>query len=174
MVEVFINTGCYFFFPFCCFIHKSHSSLCGGELGDGLGALGHGVLGELTGERQAHGGLDLAGGEGGLLVVAAELGGLTHNLVKDVIDEGVHDHHALLGDASLGVHLLQDLVDVGVEGLGALALLGLLGASGGGLCCLCGLLGGSCLGHLRGEFVGRERERRLRSKKYRREVGLGT
>ena len=44
----------------------------GGELGDGLGALGDGVLGELTGEEEAHGGLDLAGGEGGLLVVAGE------------------------------------------------------------------------------------------------------
>ena len=36
------------------------------ELGDGLGALGHGVLGQLSGEHEAHGGLDLAGREGGL------------------------------------------------------------------------------------------------------------
>ena len=35
--------------------------LGGGELGHGLGALGHGVLGELAGEDQAHRGLDLAG-----------------------------------------------------------------------------------------------------------------
>ena len=33
--------------------------LVGGELGHGLGALGDGVLGELTGEDEAHGGLDL-------------------------------------------------------------------------------------------------------------------
>eukprot|EP00959_Pyramimonas_sp_CCMP1952_P102863 2151202-Pyramimonas_sp.AAC.2 len=33
----------------------------GGELGHGLGTLGHGVLGKLTGEHQAHGGLDLTG-----------------------------------------------------------------------------------------------------------------
>ena len=33
---------------------------------DGLGALRHGVLGQLTGEDEAHGGLNLAGGQGGL------------------------------------------------------------------------------------------------------------
>ena len=38
--------------------------LGGGVLGDSLGALGDGVLGELTGEEEADGGLDLAGGEG--------------------------------------------------------------------------------------------------------------
>ena len=47
--------------------------LGGGELGHGLGALRDGVLGQLSGEDQAHGGLDLAGGEGGLLVDASEL-----------------------------------------------------------------------------------------------------
>ena len=34
------------------------------------------MLGELTGEQQAHGGLDLAGGDGGLLVVVGQAGGL--------------------------------------------------------------------------------------------------
>ena len=36
-----------------------------GVLGDGLGALGHGVLGQLPGQQEAHGGLDLPGGDGG-------------------------------------------------------------------------------------------------------------
>ena len=44
------------------------------ELGDGLGALGDGVLGELSGEEKTDGGLDLTGGEGVLLVVANETG----------------------------------------------------------------------------------------------------
>ena len=50
------------------------SSRSGAELGDSLGALGDGVLGELTGEEEADGSLDLAGGEGVLLVVADETG----------------------------------------------------------------------------------------------------
>ncbi len=45
------------------------SSLCPplfgtGVLGHGLGALGHGVLCQLTGEQKADGGLDLPGGDG--------------------------------------------------------------------------------------------------------------
>ena len=101
----------------------------GAELGDGLGALSDGVLGELTGEEEADGGLDLAGGEGVLLVVADEAGRLGGDLLEDVVDEGVHDAHGLLGDAGLGVHLLEDTVDVDREGLGSLSLWG--GLSGG-------------------------------------------
>ena len=123
--------------------------LGGGELGDGLGALGDGVLGELSGEHEADGGLDLPGGEGGLLVVLGELAGLSGDALEDVVDEGVHDGHALLGDASVGVDLLEHLVDV--RGVGLDALLVLLGSSllGG----LGGFLGGS-LGHFAEE--GRE------------------
>lgn len=56
----------------------------GGVLGDGLGALRHGVLGELTGKDEADGGLDLAGGDGGLLVVGGKLGGLSCDALEDV------------------------------------------------------------------------------------------
>ena len=121
--------------------------LVGGELGNGLGALGDGVLGELTGEDEADGGLDLPGGDGGLLVVTGELGSLGGDLLEDVVDEGVHDGHGLGGDAGVGVHLLEDLVDVDLVGLGlglgllaAGALDGLLsGLLGGrlGYCCSC-------------------------------------
>ena len=76
------------------------------------------MLGELTGEDEAHGGLDLPGGDGGLLVVAGELGSLGGDLLEDVVDEGVHDGHGLGGDAGVGVHLLEDLVDVDLVGLG--------------------------------------------------------
>jgi len=55
-----------------------------GVLGDGLGALGDGVLGKLTGEDEADGGLDLAGRDGGLLVVGGKLGGLSCDALEDV------------------------------------------------------------------------------------------
>ena len=97
-------------------------SCSGAELGDGLGALSDGVLGELTGEEKADGGLDLAGGESVLLVVADETGGLAGDLLEDIVDEGVHDAHGSLADASLWVHLLEDTVDVDREGLGSLLL----------------------------------------------------
>ena len=109
--------------------------LGGGELGDGLGTLGDGVLGELTGEHEADGGLDLPGGEGGLLVVGGQLARLAGDALEDVVDERVHDRHALLGDARVGVHLLEHAVDVRRVRLGAGLLLlaagGLLGRLGG-------------------------------------------
>ena len=100
------------------------------------------MLGELSGEHEADGGLDLAGRKGGLLVVLGELAGLSGDALEDVVDEGVHDGHALLGDASVGVDLLEHLVDVRRVRLDALLVL--LGSSllGG----LGGFLGGS-LGH---------------------------
>jgi hypothetical protein len=75
------------------------------------------VLGELAGEDEAHRGLDLAGGDGGLLVVARELGGLAGELLEDVVDERVHDGHGLGGNADVRVHLLQHLEDVDLVGL---------------------------------------------------------
>ena len=91
------------------------------------------MLGELTGEEEADGGLDLAGGEGVLLVVADEAGGLRGDLLEDIVDERVHDAHGSLGDAGLGVHLLEDTVDVDGEGLGSTSLGGsLLGGTCGG------------------------------------------
>ena len=94
-------------------------NLLGGVLGDSLGAFRHGVLGQLSREHEADGGLDLAGRQSGLLVVAAQFASLASDALEDVVDEGVHDGHGLLGDASVGVNLLQHLVDVGGVGLDA-------------------------------------------------------
>ena len=47
-----------------------------GVLGDSLGALRDGVLGELTREEEPDSGLDLAGGDGGPLVVVSQTAGL--------------------------------------------------------------------------------------------------
>ena len=62
-------------------------SLCRGEFGHGLGALRDGVLGKLTGKNKAHGGLNLAARQGGLVVVGAEFACLSCNLSKDIVDE---------------------------------------------------------------------------------------
>jgi len=91
-----------------------------GVLGDGLGSLGNGVLGELSWEEESDSGLDLSGGESVLLVVSHKSGGLVGDLLEDVVDEGVHDGHGSLGDSGLGVNLLQDSVDVDGESLGSL------------------------------------------------------
>ena len=58
-----------------------------------------------------------------LLVVSNELGGLSGNLLEDVVDERVHDAHGSLGDSSLWVDLLEDSVDVDGEGFNSLLLL---------------------------------------------------
>ena len=63
-----------------CSKKKAEETLGRGELGHGLGALRDGVLGELSREDQAHGGLDLPRGDRRLLVVARELGGLGGDL----------------------------------------------------------------------------------------------
>ena len=102
-------------------------------LGDGLGALGDGVLGELTGEDQADGRLDLARREGALLVVAHELARLDGDALEGVVDERVHDRHGLGRDARVRVHLLQDAEDVRLPGLDSLALVLLDGRLGRGL-----------------------------------------
>ena len=103
-------------------------------LGDGLGALRHGVLGQLTREHEADSRLDLAAADGVPLVVAGQAAGLGGDALKDVLDERVEHDHGLLGDAGVGVHLLQHLVDVaGVAG--GVRLFAALGSS-------VGLLGG--------------------------------
>ncbi len=89
---------------FCAAVWRA-GSLGGGELGHSLGALRHGVLGQLAGQDEAHSGLDLARGHCGLLVVAGQLGGLSGNLLKDVRDEGVQDGDGPGGDTSVRVDL---------------------------------------------------------------------
>ena len=73
------------------------------------------MLGKVSGELEADGGLDLSGADGGLLVGAGESGGLGGDLVEHVVDEGVQDLDRLgrEGETLLGV--LVDAVDVGVE-----------------------------------------------------------
>jgi len=86
--------------------------LAAGVLGHSLCAFTDGVLGELTGQQKPDSSLDLPGGQGGTPVVVGQTRGLGSDALKDVVHKGVHDGHRLAADASVGVHLLQDLVDV--------------------------------------------------------------
>lgn len=81
-------------------------------LGDGLRALADGVLGQLSGQQQTDGRLDLATGDRRTTVVVRETGRLGGDALEDVVDEAVHDRHRLAADARVGVDLLEHLVDV--------------------------------------------------------------
>ena len=113
-----------------------------GVLGDSLGSLRDGVLGQLSGQEETDSGLDLPGGDGGPLVVVGKTAGLSSDTLKDIVDKGVHDAHGLGADTGVGVHLLEDLVDVDGIRLLSLAVLGLLITLGDGLGSFAGLLDG--------------------------------
>jgi len=103
--------------------------LLGGRrvFGDSLGSFGDGVLGEFTREDESDRGLNLTGGDGGLLVIGSKLGGLSSNTLENVVDKGVQDGHGTVRDTGVRVNLLEDLVDVGgvglLPGLGSLLLI---------------------------------------------------
>ena len=118
-----------------------------GVLGDGLGSLRDGVLGQLSGKDQTDGGLDFPAGDGGTLVVVGKTGSFTGDSLKDVVDKGVHDAHGLAGDTSVGVDLLQDLVDVDGVTLTSLLPAASLACWLGGLSGFLGTLGADLWRH---------------------------
>jgi hypothetical protein len=63
------------------------------------------VLGKFTRKQKANGGLDFSGADGGALVDVGEFGRFSSNSLKNVVDEGVHDGHGLVGDTSVRVDL---------------------------------------------------------------------
>ena len=99
------------------------------------------MLGKLTGQEEPDSGLDLPGGDGGPLVVVGESAGLSGDALEQIVDKGVHDAHGLGGDTGVGVHLLEDLVDVDGIGFLPLLVLLLLVSLGDGLGGLAGSLG---------------------------------
>ena len=102
------------------------------ELGDGLSTLGHGVLREVAREDEPDGGLDFAGAQGVPIVHVDEAGAFAGDPLEDVSDERVHDKHGLVRDTDVRVDLLEDLEDVGGEGLAPLLMPLLLVLRGGG------------------------------------------
>jgi hypothetical protein len=100
-------------------------------LGDGLGSLTDGVLGQFSGQEQTNSCLDLATRDRRTTVVVSETGSLGSDAFEDVVDKAVHDAHGLRADASVGVHLLQDFVDVDGIGLSSSPLLLFVPGPGG-------------------------------------------
>ena len=101
----------------CVSVNHFYNSLLGaGVLGDSLGSLTDGVLGQFSGKEETDSGLDLPTGDGGPLVVMGETGGLGSDSLKDVVDKAVHDGHGFAGHTSVGVNLFQHLVDVNAVG----------------------------------------------------------
>lgn len=91
--------------------HKSNL-LAAGVLGDSLGSLRDSVLGKLSWEKETDSSLDFPAGDGWPSVVVGQTGSLSGDTLEDVVDKGVHDGHGFAADSSVGVHLLQHLVDV--------------------------------------------------------------
>lgn len=71
-----------------------------------------GVLGQLAAEDQTSRRLNVPGAHGSVLVVASETASLHREALKEVVHKRIHDSHRLVGDARVGVHLLEHLVDV--------------------------------------------------------------
>ena len=70
------------------------------------------MVSEVSWEDELDGSLDVRGRKGDLLLVSGELGGLNSDSLEDVVDEGVHDSHTLLGDSDVSVDVLENSVDV--------------------------------------------------------------
>ena len=83
-----------------------------GVFGHSLCSLRDGVFGQLSWEEETDSCLDLSAGDGGSTVVVSKAGCLSSNTLEDVIHEGVHDGHGFAGDSSIGMDLLQNLIDV--------------------------------------------------------------
>ena len=119
---------------------SSRSDLLGaGVLGDGLGTLADSMLGQLPWKQQSDGRLNFATGDGRSTVVVSQTGCLGSDAFEYVVHKAVHDRHGLAADASVGMYLLEHLVDVDGVRLPSPPL-ALLVARTHGLCLAGGLL----------------------------------
>mmetsp|Transcript_10380 Transcript_10380/g.31956 ORF Transcript_10380/g.31956 Transcript_10380/m.31956 type:complete len:250 (+) Transcript_10380:153-902(+) len=82
--------------------------------GDGLCALRNSVLCQLAGQLETNSSLDLTTADGELLRGLHESACLRDDAAQQHNDVVIGNAHRLLGEASVGMHLLQNLVDVGL------------------------------------------------------------
>ena len=83
----------------------SLQNLSASELSHGLGAFRDGMLSQLSWQNQTHCGLNLPRGDCRLLVIPCKTGSLLRKLLKDIIDERVHNAHSLRRDTGIRMHL---------------------------------------------------------------------
>ena len=85
------------------------------EIGDGLGALVDGMLGELSWEDQAHSCLKLGSWQGLLLVFGRELTSFFGEPFEHLVHELIEEVDGVLWDPVLRRHLLEYAIDVALE-----------------------------------------------------------
>ena len=126
-------------------------------LGNSLGSRRDSVLDEITRKEELDCGLDLTGGDGGLLVAVSKTTGLGSDPLKQINVHGGEDAHGLGMETSVGVDLLQNPLDV--DGVGLLpppSLLLLLFSLDGRVSCSAGWLSRNLCWHdemMRGRLV---------------------
>ena len=85
-----------------------------GVLRNCFGSLADCVLRKFPWEQKTHRSLDFTRGEG---LVLDESRSFAREFLEKIVDEGVHDAHRLGRNSHVGVHLLQNTVDVSTVGL---------------------------------------------------------
>ena len=95
------------------------------------------MLGKFTGKHKSDSRLNFSRAQSGLLVVGCQFSRFTCDALENIVNERVHDRHALLRDTSVGVNLLENFVNVRRIRLSTLLVLGTGGCL---LWSLCGLL----------------------------------
>ncbi|KAL2899083.1 UvrABC system protein A [Bienertia sinuspersici] len=85
------------------------------------------MLGQFTRKNKPNSSLDLPRSDGRLLVVASKPRRFLSKLLKDIIDETVHDTHSFAGNTDIRMNLLENFEDVDLVSfnafLGSLLLL---------------------------------------------------
>jgi hypothetical protein len=76
-------------------IHVQMNLFAAGVLGDSLGALRDGVLGQLTRQQETNSGLDFARRDGRATVQLRQTASLAGDSLKDIVHKRVHDAHCL-------------------------------------------------------------------------------
>ncbi len=86
-------------------------------------ALRNGVLGKFTRQNKTDRSLYFAAGKSISLASLLKSNGLCDETFKDIVDKGIHNGHGFLGYGRIGMHLLEDLVNVNSKRFLALGFL---------------------------------------------------